>query len=457
MTTPFDRPVPYLPDPRGVTVTERHDQNTTSAHWARLGQVMRDLDWALRTESYRHAAGAPHQPWLPAEAADDPLYHLLHLGESQAAPPPELAAALAELGLYGASERGHRTAGHYFTAFRGLVTVADHHGRPARSGVYLGEDGLAFTDRLLSAHAHGTALDIGSGSGLTTSALAARGLHTTALDISADCVAATAATAALNGLAQRVETAQADATKTLGGGERYDFIASNPPGVVVPETLDYGPGGNGGPDGLAVVRAVTGGAPRMLRDGGTLLMRFESPGDARGPRILEEIFEQAGGSSVFVTVQSRLPMRTRSGLTALRAAAHNPELSPAELLRRLDAHTDALGAESFYTSFMLLRRDGRARREVHDLTGRRRTAGPVSARPEPPNGDVSQLPPGVTGLDWQPHLRLVRERWDDAAAAARRQGALDAVVAEVFGDAVERDPVHSRSLHALLSGLPGIA
>ncbi|MER5362967.1 methyltransferase [Streptomyces sp. NPDC002785] len=430
--------------------------------WARLGEVLRGLDWALRTETYRLTAGRGLEPWLQEGAADDPLFHLLHLGASSVAPPPELAAALAASGLLAdrddAEQAGtHRTKDHYFTAFRGLLTVADRHDRPARSGVYLGEDGLTFTDRLLSVHAGGTALDIGSGSGLTTSALAARGLHTTAIDISPACVAATAATAALNGLAHRVEAVTADATAALEGSGRYDFIASNPPGVVVPDSLAYGPGGNGGPDGLDVVRAVTANAPRMLRDGGVLLMRFESAGDERGPAALAEIFDHAGDSSVLVTVQASLPMRTRSGLTALRAAAHNPGLSAAELLRRLDAHTDALGACRFYTSFLLLRRDGRARREVRDLSGvlPGRTRGGAN-RPEPPAEDASRLPPGVAGLDWEGHLRLVRERWDEAVLAARRHGDPDAVVAEVFGDAVERDPVHSRSLHAFLSALPGM-
>ncbi|MEV5777749.1 hypothetical protein AB0L49_42175 [Streptomyces antimycoticus] len=207
-----------------------------------------------------------------------PLFHLLHLGASTAGPPPELAAALDALGLLADRDdaeqaRTHRTKDHYFTVFRGLLTVADHHDRPTRSRVHLGEDGLTFTDRLLSVHARGTVLNIGSGSGLTTSAPAVRGLHATAVDSSP---ARVAATTALNGLAHGVEAVAADASLAVGG------------------------------------------------------------------------------------------------------------------------------------------------------------------------------------LDWAGHLRLVRERGDEAASAARRHGDPGAVVAEVFGDAVERDPVHSCSLDAFLSALPGM-
>lgn len=63
------------------------------------------------------------------------------------------------------------------------------------------------------------------------------------------------------------------------------------------------------------------------------------------------------------------------------------------------------------TSFLLLRQDGRARREVRDLSGvlPGRARGGAD-RPEPSAEDASLLPPGVTGLDWTSYLRLVRER-----------------------------------------------
>ncbi len=67
----------------------------------------------------------------------------MQVGAPTAAPPPELAAALDALGLLAdrddAEQAGtHRMEDHYFTAFRGLLTVADHQDRPAHSGVYLG-------------------------------------------------------------------------------------------------------------------------------------------------------------------------------------------------------------------------------------------------------------------------------------------------------------------------------
>ncbi|MGA6174639.1 methyltransferase domain-containing protein [Streptomyces sp. NPDC012600] len=439
--------------------------------WSRLGKVLRALDWPLRAEAYRQAGGSIHHPWLTDPAGDDALFRLLHLGGAHSAPPPELSDALAALGLMaspGGSAGGdpapdaggdvapYRTAHHYFTAFRGLLTVADHHARPPRSGVYLGEDGLMFTDRVLSTHAEGTALEIGCGSGLTASALATRGLRTTAIDISADCVAATTATAALNGVTDRVEPVHADAGQALAGAARYDLVAANPPGLPVPDTVAYSPAGNGGPDGLAVVRTVWENAPQMLRDGGAVVMRFECAGDLVGPWALPEIFELAGDSSVLVTIHARLPMRTRSALTALRAAPYNPGDAPQELLRRLDAHTDALGASRLYTCFMVLRKDGRARREVHDLTAANLSPGAAAESPAPPPVDIDRLPPGLAGLDWRPQLALLHERWDETVRAAARHRDADAVITEVFPDARAQDPVNSRSLHAFLSVLPGM-
>ncbi|KAB2343599.1 methyltransferase [Actinomadura rudentiformis] len=404
--------------------------------WSRLSATLRRHGWPLTLESYRQAAGLIHEPWLPPVAHDDPAYELLHLGEAGAAVPADLRKALDGLGL-GPSVPFH------LTSARDLFMVGDHHDRPERCGVYVGKDGMQIVDRLLSHRGGGRALDVGSGSGFTSVAMAAGGFRVTAIDISRACVAATRAAAALNGLDDRIDVQCMDAADALEGGG-YEMIAANPPGAPVPPGLRYFPAGNGGPDGRQVIRAVFTASRRALLPDGVLVMRFESIGDEAGPFAVAEIDECAADASVLVTVEERLPMRVRSGVSARWSAPHNPDLQADRLLEILDAHAESLGARYFYTCFLVLRRDGLGRRAVMPFTRpASRTAEPNPGRP----------PTGLSELRWQPYQRLFAERRAEAADAARRLGDPVAAVAEVFADAVAADSINSRSLFHFLDEL----
>ncbi len=111
----------------------------------------------------------------------------------------------------------------------------------------------------------GTALDLGCGTGLLAAALArARpALHVTAADQSAAAVASARATAAANGLAERMSVVRDDAAASLPAGS-VDLVVCNPPfhlGTTVSDT---------------VAERLFAGAARVLRPGGELWCVYNS-------------------------------------------------------------------------------------------------------------------------------------------------------------------------------------
>lgn len=154
-------------------------------------------------------------------------------------------------------------------------------------------------------------LDLGTGSGALLCALLfefpqATGLGT---DISAEaCRAAIVNLEACN-LAGRGQVQQAD--WFTGLEERFDLIVSNPPyiptgviGELEPEVRLWDPPAalDGGPDGLAAYRILSGNAPRFLNPGAILLLETGFDQRAAVRELLigaglgkTEVFDDLGG------------------------------------------------------------------------------------------------------------------------------------------------------------------
>ncbi len=137
--------------------------------------------------------------------------------------------------------------------------------------------------RLLSDIEAPVFFEIGVGSGcIAISILHSVGSATAvATDISGDALSAAARNAEKHNVALRLTLRQGDVSEGLG--EKFDMIVSNPP--YIPETErehlqrevgQFEPPAAlfGGPDGLAVVRRIIGGAPQFLKPNGFLLIEI---------------------------------------------------------------------------------------------------------------------------------------------------------------------------------------
>lgn len=106
-------------------------------------------------------------------------------------------------------------------------------------------------------------LDIGTGSGILAIQAASAGAEVVGIDISARALSMAQLNIHLNAVSQRVTLVRADALRAMTNGS-FDLIIANPPFVPVPDGVPFHLAGNGGPDGLYVIRQI------LLRAGGLL-------------------------------------------------------------------------------------------------------------------------------------------------------------------------------------------
>jgi release factor glutamine methyltransferase len=135
--------------------------------------------------------------------------------------------------------------------------------------------------------------DVGTGSGCIACAIARERADTwvVALDASLPALAVAAENVRALGLERRVRLVAADLLAALGPA-RFDLVAANPPylptelvAALAPEVREHEPflALDGGPDGLAAIRAVVDGAARVLVPGGALVL--ETAGGAQAHAV----------------------------------------------------------------------------------------------------------------------------------------------------------------------------
>jgi release factor glutamine methyltransferase len=150
--------------------------------------------------------------------------------------------------------------------------------------------GTRFLLRHLDVREGERVLDLGTGAGFVAVLAARRAKRVVATDVVPECLALAARNAAVNGVAERVETRLGDCYEPVGG-ESFDLIVSGPPQLPTPPGRDrddwMARADNGGPDGWAVLGRVIAGAGTHLEPGGRLLVSlFDFLGERRGVAAL---------------------------------------------------------------------------------------------------------------------------------------------------------------------------
>jgi hypothetical protein len=218
---------------------------------------------------------------LRATADGDPLSTLIRLFLcDQTEPESAVAAALAPLPLPEALAGG-LVVRHGDGLRQGLdlepygdewwvladLPAGARPGQPLAADHVLGVGGSSIT--LIGAAIRrpvGTALDLGTGSGVQSLHLSTHARSITATDVSERSLRFAATTAALNG--QRWELLRGDLVEPVAG-RRFDLVVSNPPFVVGPGTTTH-TYRDSGRVGDRVGAELAAAAPALLTEGGTM-------------------------------------------------------------------------------------------------------------------------------------------------------------------------------------------
>ncbi|CAN5627993.1 hypothetical protein BH10PSE14_BH10PSE14_22310 [soil metagenome] len=309
-----------------------------------------------------------------ASPALKPLLDLFLLNGEVAADglPPELRAllpTLIELGLVtGARDGMLGLGGLVLLAVLGTWLFCDP--PQADADFYLGEDSMALLTRMTPV-AGGETLDLCAGPGLH--ALHAARFSRRVVAVERDATAARLAriNADLNRLGDRVLVLQGDLYAPIAG-QRFDNITANPPWLPYPPGLRSPAIGDGGSDGLRLVRRILAGLAPVLKDGGAAQVVGMTWSDGRLPLACDELaaLSASSGLDLRVTTLSHIALDGSAAFAGrwLRALC----AVSGETVATCHAAMTGLIADARAThlcAFFLCARPGRERFEAIDLTG----------------------------------------------------------------------------------------
>jgi release factor glutamine methyltransferase len=152
--------------------------------------------------------------------------------------------------------------------------------------------------RIFKATPQVTAIDVGTGSGNLSVAIAKQhaGARLRAIDISPAALAVARRNAERHGVANRIEFLEGDLFGPLSADSQVDCVVSNPPYIAAGEisklpvgVRDFEPhlALAAGETGLEVVAAIIAAAPSRLRPGGQLILEIGAPQEADVRRLIE--------------------------------------------------------------------------------------------------------------------------------------------------------------------------
>lgn len=300
------------------------------------------------------------EPWLPAEELPaDGVVHLLHLGAKVPAGTvdPGQAELITSLGLARRESDWLIPTSWAVTAFRGVLAAGHREYGSATGDIHIGEDSLRFAAAVLAAAPRGRVLDIGCGSGIASMAAARTADEVHGLDVLPEAVEAFRLSAALNAPAAGCRAELGD-FRELDAHDAYDAVIVNLPGVPVPDGVPYPTAGDGGPDGLRLIRGLWQWyAAKSTAD--QLVMRFQCPGGPSTPIAVAELNKlMPAGSDVLVLTDTAVPMLVRNAITAERASALDRRRGAEEIFSLLQRRCAELGWTHYHCSTLRIRRDG---------------------------------------------------------------------------------------------------
>ena len=183
---------------------------------------------------------------------------------------------------------------------------------PTIADIYLGPESYTLANYLQrragALPSSGKALDLGTGSGIAAQSLAAvrRGVVWTGVDLSGQAIEAARFNAMLNDTSDRYTAVVGDLYAPVDG-QRFGLIVANPPFIPVPTAAAFPVYGDGGADGMSVLRPMLAGIARHLTPSGRAVIYAEGLGNAHGPFVLDLLEETAqSGLALGLTVLSTM-------------------------------------------------------------------------------------------------------------------------------------------------------
>lgn len=211
---------------------------------------------------------------------------------------------------------------------------------------YIGPD-TYWLSRLIIGQVYGNVLDLCTGSGIQAILAAKTAESVTAVDCDSEACRIARFNTMLNNVDDRVRVLCGNLYEPLTRTEKYDYIVSNPPFIPIPEQVDFPICGDGGADGLEIIRNIFAGYSIFLKSKGKGIMIGQGVGDKKQIHLKRDIEERFGSKKSELYIHERVPIERQAQQFAELAKYFDktqsitPEMWDKTYVRR--------GIDSFYT------------------------------------------------------------------------------------------------------------
>ena len=238
--------------------------------------------------------------------------------------------------------------------------------------VYIGADSYRLS-RLLPSKKASLTLDLCTGSGIQAILQARNSEKVIGVEFNQQAIPVSRFNVELNHVKNIVDIRNGNLYEPVKN-MTFDVITSNPPFIPVPKDVDYPIAGDGGEDGLYVIKKIIEGYDKHLVDGGYGLMIGEAIGNKEIPfliKILQEILKNNYETTIILSAKIPIDIQVDT-ITSFIKNTNKINLTKLELKNKWKLLYKRLNA-SFYYVFTLKTKKVKSKSgklEVLDLTNK---------------------------------------------------------------------------------------
>lgn len=197
---------------------------------------------------------------------------------------------------------------------------------------YIGMDSY-WLSRVIVNRLSGKVLDLCTGSGIQAILAAKTAEEVVAVDIDLESTRIAKFNVCLNGLSRKIKVLNGDLYTVLNG-EKFDYIISNPPFIPIPQNIDFHVCGDGGEDGMAIIRRIIGGYRDHLTPNGEAIMIGQCVGTYDHALIKDVVEEENQHKGYTLFLQKRLMLEIQAtGFANLAKLYNGKDVSSEEWLK----------------------------------------------------------------------------------------------------------------------------
>ncbi|AEY67198.1 methyltransferase [Clostridium sp. BNL1100] len=182
------------------------------------------------------------------------------------------------------------------------------------SDIYIGSDSTKLM-KYIKKGKYDAVLDLCAGSGVQGLNTANYANKIVEVELNETAYNAALLNGKINGISQdKYEVRKGDLYQVIS--EKFDCIISNPPFVPVPKDITFPLCGDGGEDGLDIVRTIVGGFEKFLKPSGKAYMVLECIGDEKGPYVVDCMTQVLKKGTINVSLINRQQIEFQADASA---------------------------------------------------------------------------------------------------------------------------------------------